>query len=49
MVQLWCDWAVLGKVARHHSPGFIVLAEALGTITFMLKACMLLVSGFILY
>ena len=32
VVQLWCDWDILGKVAQHHSPGLIVPSEALGTI-----------------
>ena len=34
--KLWCDWDVWGKVAQYYSPCFIVTAEALGTITFIL-------------
>ena len=36
MAQLWHNWDIFYKDARHHSPGFIVPAEALGTITFIL-------------
>ena len=35
-VQLWRDWDIFDKVAQHHSPGFIVPSEPLGTITFTL-------------
>ena len=33
---LWCDWDVFDNFARHYSPCFIVLAEALRTIIFTL-------------
>ena len=35
-VRLRHDWDIFGKVAPHHSPGFILPAEVLGTITFIL-------------
>ena len=34
--QLWCDWDIFYQVTRHHSPGSILPAEALGRITFTL-------------
>ena len=36
MAQLWHDWDTFDKVAWHHSTGFIMPSEALGTITFTL-------------